>query len=891
MSFVDGLRHRVRAFLRRDAYEAEMDEEIRFHLETEAMHEANAGHRAEDSLTTARRRFGRACAVKEEARRASGVAFLDVLEQDLRFAFRSWRSRAGRGPALVTVLTLAVGIGTMTAIYSIVQAVLVRPLPVRDPERLVSIQVVMPEERGQRLTGSLVNQEIYRAWSTQARALEGVAGFLGSYPTLTGLGPTRSTLTFAVTANLFEFLGVRPLHGRGFLAEEERPGAAPVAILSSTFAVNNFGGDSGILGRTITLDGRTHEVIGVMPPAFRIPGASHRVNAAGDVWTPITLFPDRKRASATPIDVLGRLAPGVTEATARAELDTLMAAVTLPDNRAAYGKVTQMVSPHRMIVEEVRRPLLLLAAASAVLLTVACANVANLVLAQAIARRREIAVRTALGAARTRLVRQLLTESVALSLLGGGLGLLVAYAALPMILRLAGSHLPPVGPIAIDAQVLALALVAMVAVGILVGLAPVIESRHGLAHSALKDSAANSTPSQWSQRTSNGLIAGEIGLALVLLTAMGLIARSFIGVMSLDRGYDTKAVAIARIGVPARYDSVPGAALALRRTALERLEAMPGVRRAAMANSAPLLSSRATRLSTTGSPPTTTSPTAETVSVTEGYFATLGIPVRRGRIAVAAGEVVIDETAAQMLFPDGGALGRRLDWGNGRELTSPSNGHGIVVGVVGDIREVAFDDDGSPARATQPHLYRPLLEGRANYFAVRAAGGDPARLFPALRAAFAAIDPDITIDNGDLVHNMLRARYAQERFLTQLMLALALIALFLAAIGMYSVVSNAAERRTREIGIRVALGAAGRDIVRLMMSRAMRPVLTGIVIGLAGSVAATRLIRRQLFEVSPTDPLVLVAVTALLTTAALVAGYIPSRRATRVHPMTVLREE
>jgi len=440
MSLIDGLRHRLRAFLRRDAYERELDDEIRFHLETEAMHEAHAGHSASESQVTAQRRFGRVSAIKEEARRASGVAFVDVLRQDLRFAFRSWSTRAGRGPAIVIVLTLAVGIGAMTAVYSIVQAVLIRPLPVRDPERLVSIQVVMPEERGRRLTGSLVNQEIYRAWSRKTRALDGIAGFLGSYHTLTGLGATRSTLTFAVTANLFEFLGVRPMHGRGFVVDEERPGSAPVAILSSTFAVANFGSDSGAMGRTVTLDGRAHEIIGIMPPGFLIPGGSHRVNPAGDIWTPITLFPDRQRAAEAPIDVIARLARGVTESTARAELDTILAATTVPSDRAAFGKVTQVVSPHRMIVDDVRRPLLILAAAAGVLLLVACANVANMMLARAITRRREMAVRTALGAARVRLVRQLLTESVALSLAGGGLGVLVAYATLPMILRLAGNR-------------------------------------------------------------------------------------------------------------------------------------------------------------------------------------------------------------------------------------------------------------------------------------------------------------------------------------------------------------------------------------------------------------------------------------------------------------------
>src|SRR5688500_1092743 len=321
MSLIDGLRHRLRAFFRRDAYEEEMDEEIRFHLETEAMHEAHAGHSGTESLNTARRRFGQVSAAKEEIRRASGVAFMDVLGQDLRFAIRSWSSRAGRGPALVTVLTLAIGIGAMTAIYSIVQAVLVRPLPVRDPERLVSIQVVMPEELGQRLTGSLVNQGIYRAWSNQSRTLEEVAGSLGVYRTVTGLGATRTTLTFKRTAHLFDFLGVRPLLGRPFTADEERPGAAPVVIASSVFAVKNFGSDSGALGRTIVLDGIAHDVVGIMPGSFRIPGGTRRLNLAGDVFTPITLFPDRERAASAPVDVLGRLAPGITESTARAELD------------------------------------------------------------------------------------------------------------------------------------------------------------------------------------------------------------------------------------------------------------------------------------------------------------------------------------------------------------------------------------------------------------------------------------------------------------------------------------------------------------------------------------------------------------------------------------------
>ena len=265
--------------------------------------------------------------------------------------------------------------------------------------------------------------------------------------------------------------------------------------------------------------------------------------------------------------------------------------------------------------------------------------------------------------------------------------------------------------------------------------------------------------------------------------------------------------------------------------------------------------------------------------------------MRRGRVAVSDGEIVIDGAAARMLFPDGEALGRRLDWGNPRQPSTSTSGHAIVVGIVGDLHEVDFDDSDPPSISTEPHVYHPLSSERATYYAVRAASGDPARLFPALRAAFAAIDPDITTDYGDLVDNMLRRRFARERFLTQLMLALASIALFLAAIGMYTVVSNAAERRTREIGIRVALGATRPDIIALMMRRAMLPVVAGLIVGLSGSLAATRLLRRQLFEVSPTDPLVLLTVTGLLCVATLAASYLPARRATRVEPTAVLREE
>jgi putative ABC transport system permease protein len=888
MSLIDGLRHRLRALLRRDAYEREMDDEIRFHLEIDAMHEQHAGPPGTDARIAAQRRFGRTTAIKEATRRASGIAFVDVLAQDLRFAFRSWGARTGRIPAIVTVLTLAVGIGAMTAIYSVVQAILIRPLPVRDPERLVSIQVVMPEDRGQRVTGSLVSQTMYQAWTGTA-VLEDIAGFLIQNRTVTGLGATRRTLTFAVTTNLFDFLGAHPAYGRGFFADEAQPGAAPVAILSSTFAIRNFGSDTAAVGRTIVLDGRSHEIVGVMNAAFRIPGGTGRVNDAGDIWTPMPIFPDRERAAAFPVDVIGRLAPGVTESTARARLDAILTATALPSEPALFGKVTQMVSPHRVIVDGVRRPLLLLGAASAVLLLIACANVANMMLARAVTRRREIAVRVALGAARTRLVRQLLTESIAMACIGGGLGVLVAYAALPVILALAGNQLPSLGRISIDAGVLAVALIVSIVVGILVGLAPALESRRTDPQTAMKDASVNTTLSRWSQLTSNGLIAAEVGLALVLLASMGLIARSFISVVTLDRGYETSVVAMASIGIPPRYrDATTGAALT--RTALARLEAIPGVVSASASSAVPLLSSSGTRFST-GSAPTLTSPWSEFIRISDGYFATMGIPLLRGRLAVAPDEVVLDETAARTLFPDGAAMGQRINWGNARNPSPATSGSAVVVGIAGDIHEVGSDDNDLPSLSTPLHVYRPLSTGWPGYFAVRAAEGDPARLLPALRAAFSSIDPDITVDIADAVDNMLRARYAQERFLTQLMLALAGIALFLAVVGMYSVVSYAAARRTREIGIRVALGARARDIVNLMMRRALTPVAIGIVAGLGASIATARLLRSQLFEVSPTDPLVLASVTVVLCGATLVASYLPSSRATRVEPTIVLRED
>jgi predicted permease len=475
--------------------------------------------------------------------------------------------------------------------------------------------------------------------------------------------------------------------------------------------------------------------------------------------------------------------------------------------------------------------------------------------------------------------------------IGGALGVLIAYVALPVIVSLASNQLPPLGPIAMDAGVLVVALAITLVVGVLVGVAPVIESRRGAMQASLKEGSTSTTPARWTQRTSSGLIAAEVGLALVLLTAMGLITRSFVAVMTLDRGYDTEAVLMARIGIPPRYDSIPNGRVALRLAALDRLEAIPGVASAAAATSAPLLGSRATRLSADGARPTEASPFAELLTVSGRYFETLGIPFRHGRAPRAPGEVVLDETAAKMLFPNESAMGRSVAWGSLRRPTPSNSGTGVVVGIVGDLREVGWDDEADPELSIQPHIYHTLAGESADNFAIRTAHGDPARLFPAFRAAFGAIDPDITVDIGDSVGNMLRGRFARERFLTQLMIGLSAIALFLAAIGIYSVVSYAAERRVREIGIRVALGAARLDIIALMMRRALIPVGVGVIVGIAGSIASGRLLRRQLFEVSPTEPLVLAAATVVLCLATIVASYLPSRRATRVEPTMVLREE
>jgi putative ABC transport system permease protein len=889
VSLVHGVLHRLRALVRREEYERELDEEVRFHLSVDEMHASHGGMPDHEASTAARRTFGSVTRVKEAHRRAAGVAFLDVLRQDLAFATRSWGSRAGRGPAIVTVLTLAVGIGAMTAIYTIVQATLIRPLPVRDPERLVSIQLVEPAERGRVVYGSVGTMELVRAWR-DATVLEEIAAFSLDRATLTGLGQTRAVRAYPVTTNMFEFLGVRPRWGRGFLPSEGTPGARPVVVVNSTFATNHFVSDSAAVGRLVTLDGTSREIVGVMPATFHVPGSIGWVDEQGEMWTPMPEYADRARSIRTPADILARLAPGVTESVARVRLDTILAATVGPADLGLFGKVTHIISPHRQLVDGVRTPLLLLAAGSALLVLIACANVANLTLARAVVRRREIAVRAALGAGRSRLVRQLLTESMTLSLVGGGLGVLAAYATLPVILQLAGTYLfPPVGAIGIDRGVLVLALTVTTIVGILVGAAPVTEAGKAIHQPALKEGAANTTMSRWSRLTSDGLVVTQVGLALVLLAAMGLVARSFIGVMTLDRGYETESVLVSRIVIPEQRYATPGDRAALTRAVLDRLEGLSGVTSAAAADAGPILRSRTSRFTTNGAHPSLESPASELWTVSASYFETMGIPLRRGRVATSSAEVVIDETAVRTFFADRDPLGQRLTWGNARRPSPATSGQGVVVGIVGDIREFVTATSTRPSMS--PHVFRFLSGEPANLFMTRVASGDPERLDAEVRRVFAGIDADLIVELNQSGSGMVRTWFHQQRFLTQLMLALAGIAFFLATIGIYSVVSYAAARRTREMGIRIALGARRLDIISNIMRQAMRPLLIGVVVGLAATVASARVLRSQLVDVSPTDPIVLAGVTAMLGIAALVASYLPSRRATRIEPTAVLREE
>lgn len=803
---------------------------------------------------------------------------------DLRYALRSLRSHPGF--TSIAVLTLALGIGAGTSVFSVVEGTLLRSLPFPHADRLVDLKTTREEWRAQRPGGGTSSLTAYQAWSADQVAIEDMAAYLSSQPVFTGSGEAVRVQAWTVTANFFAMYGAAPLLGRTFLPEEDRPGASPVAILSHRFWASAFGNDPEVLGRGITLDTTTYTVVGVMPRGFEYPALplAFRRGPHTDVWLALGSLlsgpSGAQWAQRRAWWIVARLRPGFSPLEAQARLDAVSRQWWEGDPRNT-GLVPYVESLHAHLIGDVGKPLLLMLGAVTLVLLVACANVASLLLSRAAARGSEMAVRLALGAGRGRLVRQLLTESLAVALAAGGLGLLFTFWAVPYLVARAGPELPGVASIGVNHWVLAMCLGTSILAGVLSGLVPALQlSRAAVAEALKTGGGPGSVLRRGRTRANDASLVLQSALTLVLLSGAGLLAMSFARLVRLDPGFETEHVVAAELRLPDTRYRNSGERTAFVQAILEQARALPGASAVALASGIPMSGGSLGTVAVPGSAEQSQT-VAWFMGITPDYFRVMGVPLLRGSVpdesaSLGALRFAIDEAAARAYFPGQDPLGKRLTI-YGRET-------GTVVGVVGDTKQESLD------APPPPHVYYSLAPG--SYLKVVArTSGDPAQLAGPLREAIRRVDSGVPIDRIATMKELLSESLTRQRFYGLLLAVFAGCALALAAAGMFGAASYAVAQRTRELGLRIALGAKPAAVVSLIVGRGLRLALVGIVLGLLGAAAATRLLRGFLFEVEPTDPWVLTTVGCLLAAVVLVASWLPARRAANVDPMVALRYE
>jgi putative ABC transport system permease protein len=801
---------------------------------------------------------------------------MNNLMRDLRYGARMLRKNPGF--SLIAVITLSLGIGANIALFSVVNGVLLRPLAYHTPERLVWIG--HSEAKPNR--ASAISPPTFVDYRNQCQSFENLTALLyGSTFNLTGEGEPERLQGRRVSANFFATLGVAPAMGRGFLAEEDEPGGNRVVVLSHNLWQRRFGADRDIIGKVLRLNGQDFTVVGVMPASFRW--------QTDELWSPLALGPEnftpRGRGSHF-LQVIARLKPQVTLQQAQAEVGGIATQIVRqnPETYPAGSGFTAHVKLLRdQVVGDVRLMLLVLFGAVGFVLLIACANVANLLLARASARRKEIVIRAALGASRFRLIRQMLTESLLLAALSGLGGLELARWGIDLLLKLNPADLPRLQEITVDARVLSFLLGLSVLVVFLCGLAPALQASKTDLQETLKEGGRGSGAGR--QRTRSLLVVAEVAMSLLLLTGAGLMIRSFLRLMQVNPGFSPDQVLTMRVDLPASNYPEPPQRRAFFQQTLERIRALPGVISAGAVGELPLAGGvRSATFTIEGrqTGPNEAPPHSDIRTITPGYFQTMKIPLRTGRDfteqdnAGVRPVAMIDETLAQLYWPGEDPIGKRLD-------LQFESGDGPVwreiVGVVGRIKY-------------KGQIFYPLAQGRTSgMHLVARTTTDPLSLVSAVRGVIRDVDPEQTVYRVMTMEQVVADAVARPRLTMLLLGLLAALALSLAVVGVYGVMSYAVAQRTQEIGIRMALGAKAGDVLKFIIRQGMKLVLIGIGIGLMGALALTRLMTNLLFGVGATDPVTFIVIALLLTTVALLACWIPARRATKVDPMIALRCE
>jgi putative ABC transport system permease protein len=811
-----------------------------------------------------------------------------TLWQDLRHSARLLLGNPGF--TLTAVITLGLGIGAVTAIFSVVDAVLLRPLPYKEPERIAIVEQRQPKLGW---SGGVSAPEMLDYIAGNETFAE-MAGYGMINLNLTGEREPRRIEVARVSPGLFPLLGVTPLQGRGFSAEEDEIGKNRVVALSEGLWRRHFGADPNVIGRVVKLDETSYTVVGVMPASLRFPPAGAAFAGAVELWTPLALTDDEKRARRrdSNFNLIGRLKAGVEIEQAQANMAAVAARIErqYPDIYQGNIRITATaVGLTQRMTQNVRLVVLMLFGAVGIVLLIACANIANLQLARAAARRKEIAIRNALGASGWRIARQTLTESLLLALIGGLVGSLIAAWALDLIVRFGSENAPRLSEVSLDPRALGFTLLITLLTGVLFGLAPALQSaRVSLTETLNESGRASDAGGREGSRLRNALVILETALAVVLLVGAGLLINSFVRLLRTPPGFDPDGVIVARTTLPAaRYPEAERGKDVYRR-ALERIEALPGVQQVCVASALPLASDWQIGFLVEGGGERDYH-TAYGSWVSNDFFRAMGIPLKRGRVftnedrADTTPVVVINETMARRFWPGEDAVGKRIRWGG----WNPPGGL-TIAGVVADVKFSSLEDE-SPPTIYMPVFQIPRIRRDAVFIARTTS--EPANLAAALRREIAAVDADLPVYDLRTMNQVIAESVAQRRFTMGLLAIFAFAALGLAALGLYGVLSYAVTQRTREIGVRMALGGRRLDVLRLVVGQGMKMAMIGAGAGLIASLALTRLMKGLLFGVSASDPFTLAAVALLLTLVALVAALVPARRATKVDPMVALRCE
>jgi putative ABC transport system permease protein len=876
----------LRSLVRRDSMEHEMDRELRFHLEREIEENVRRGMTPEEARYGAMRSFGGVEQVKEECRDTRGTRFVEALGQDVRFGARTLRKNPGF--TALAVLTLALGIGANTAIFSVVNGVLLRPLPYENGDRLVVLQQQAPLAGAENMNFSPKDFDDFRE---QTRTLDGMAEYHSMSFILLGREEPEQVQTGVVSANFFDLLGVKPILGRTFLPDEDKTGAEPVLVLSNRYWQQSHGSDPDIVGKTFVMNDRVHAVVGVLPPVPSYPGDD-------DVYMPTCACPFRssertiENRRARMVRALGLLKPDETADHCRADMATIAGRLkeTYPDAYpASAGYTAGATALGEALTERARPTLLILLGTAGLVLLIACANVANLFLARMVRRERELAVRAALGAGRTRLLRQLLTESTLLALAGGALGLLIAYVGLDLLSAFAARFTPRTNDIAIDGSVLLFTLVVSIATGLAFGSMPALPSGENLV-TALKEGGSSASTASKRQRVRSVLIVAQVAISFVLLIGAGLMIRSLIRLQQVDPGFNPENVLTMSVALNwSKYTSAEQRR-AFFESLLERVDAHPGVLSAALTGAAvPLAQSRPFNngFQIKGRPVEdgTLPPQADTRIVSPKYFQSVGIPLVKGRTFTEgdrqdAPEVaVINQSLARRYWGNDDPVGARVTFDRGESWVA-------IVGVVGDAKQRGLDREPTD-ELYAPFAQNPLLGAS---LLVRTAS-DPMSMAHQMRDAVYEVDPQQPVTDVQTLEQVRAESLASPRLTAALLGLFAALALIITATGISGVMALWVSQRTHEIGIRMALGATQGKVLRMVLGQGMTLVLAGLAAGAAGALALNHVLSGMLFGVAPTDPLTYVAVALVLVTAAAMACFAPARRATAIDPMVALRTD